>query len=225
MKRMSLIPTELFESLMSERQLRSTTGEQLAELDDKRTDAMNSKQPTAIKAKLYNHINKQFANVRNNVLHAGSDEHSATGSESSGLSSDFTNNYPATYKAKARQLFAHAAKNLKFLPSGELIHEGHPIENSNYVDLISDLTRPHTRPPPPGADEFIEQLKQTNVPQSFIPNKSRWETREEQLRAVPVGSPKTVRAGRPPIPSKPISSRTRSRARERQKGGKLRWIM
>ena len=49
------------------------------------------------------------------------------------------------------------------------------MENSNIVDLLSDLGRKKkTSKPPKGMDELLTVLKERNIARSLIPNEARW---------------------------------------------------
>ena len=57
----------------------------------------------------------------------------------------------------------------------QLIVGGKTVENSNIVDLLSDLGRKKkTSKPPKGMDELLTVLKERNIARSLIPNEARW---------------------------------------------------
>ena len=57
----------------------------------------------------------------------------------------------------------------------QLIVDGKTVENSNVVDLLSDLGRKKkTSKPPEGMNELLTVLKERNIAKSLIPNEARW---------------------------------------------------
>ena len=57
----------------------------------------------------------------------------------------------------------------------QLIVDGKTVENSNIVDLLSDLGRKKkTSKPPKGMNELLTVFKERNIARSLIPNEARW---------------------------------------------------
>ena len=57
----------------------------------------------------------------------------------------------------------------------QLIVDGKTVENSNIVDLLSDLGRKKkTSKPPKGMNELLTVFKERNIAKSLIPNEARW---------------------------------------------------
>ena len=57
----------------------------------------------------------------------------------------------------------------------QLIVDGKTVENSNVVDLLSDLGRKKkTSKPPKGMNELLTVFKERNIAKSLIPNEARW---------------------------------------------------
>ena len=73
----------------------------------------------------------------------------------------------------------------------QLIVDGKTVENSNIVDLLSDLGRKKkTSKPPKGMNELLTVFKERNIARSLIPNEARWSSLASTQPARGVGSRK-----------------------------------
>ena len=73
----------------------------------------------------------------------------------------------------------------------QLIVDGKTVENSNIVDLLSDLGRKKkTSKPPKGMNELLTVFKERNIARSLIPNEARWSSLASTQPVRGVGSRK-----------------------------------
>ena len=73
----------------------------------------------------------------------------------------------------------------------QLIVDGKTVENSNVVDLLSDLGRKKkTSKPPKGMNELLTVFKERNIARSLIPNEARWSSLASTQPVRGVGSRK-----------------------------------
>ena len=73
----------------------------------------------------------------------------------------------------------------------QLIVDGKTVENSNIVDLLSDLGRKKkTSKPPQGMNELLTVFKERNIARSLIPNEARWSSLASTQPVRGVGSRK-----------------------------------
>jgi hypothetical protein len=77
-------------------------------------------------------------------------------------------------KASALLNWIDRSKGIKWNGTGEVSVGGKKISGSNIIDLVRDLLTERKIPPPTGMKEFCVSLKKLNVPDSLIPNRSRW---------------------------------------------------
>lgn len=86
------------------------------------------------------------------------------------------NTVPKKWHKQAALLLHYTRRNKKMAWSdkGELIFQGNKITGSNIVDLVSDLSRDRRKSKPPfGAEVFLRNLIEDNVPREIIVNKNR----------------------------------------------------
>ncbi len=83
---------------------------------------------------------------------------------------------PKAFKTKGELLFERLSDNelISWDRHGTVSINGAPIPNSNIVDLVCDVVRcKKTAAGPVGCAQFVEALRQINVPQEFIGNPQR----------------------------------------------------
>lgn len=109
---------------------------------------------------------------------------------------------PQQYRTRAQNLLSHVEKHsdLDWNGKGELLVRGQPVIGSHIADLIDDTVRAKVRATvqePVGVREFIDGLKQSNVPQALIGNKNRFTRLQtpERLQS----PPSTPRVRRPRV--------------------------
>jgi hypothetical protein len=92
------------------------------------------------------------------------------------IESDVLTSVEPDIQHKAKQILDRLKKNpdVKWSPKGELIYRQTLIQNSNVVDLISDILKKKTATAPAGWAEFSDGLKAVNAPREFIHNLDRW---------------------------------------------------
>jgi len=93
-----------------------------------------------------------------------------------------TENVAITNRPNAKALVTHMVdhpEDFEFDGQGRLMHEGAPIEGSNFVDLIMDLSRNTTQAPREGTDIFLQKLRNTHAPRVVIANRRRQMNGEE----------------------------------------------
>ena len=85
---------------------------------------------------------------------------------------------PKTLRDKGRLIMNHIKKasGIKWNERGELLHAGKPIAGSNLTDLVNEIVRARKLTGEPiGWNWFAQALKESNIPQNLIGNKTRWD--------------------------------------------------
>ena len=91
--------------------------------------------------------------------------------------SDVIRSVPLAQQYKAKRLLDYLKKDpeIQWSDKGELIHRQNIVQNSNVVDLVSDLLRKNTTGEnPEGWQQVADSLSKSNVPKEFILNAKRW---------------------------------------------------
>ena len=115
---------------------------------------------------------------------------------------------PKTLQTKARLLIDHLkdASDLSWNERGEISFNGETIQGSNISDLVNETLRIRKqRNTLTGWKEFVSAMKNSNVPNEFIGDKTKWETSVSEDQ-----SPKL--SSSPPIT--PSSRRRKKRSRK-----------
>jgi hypothetical protein len=86
------------------------------------------------------------------------------------------NSIPVNFRSKARLLLDRllADQNFSILPSGEVSLDATVIQQSNIVDLISDVVRKRKNFSPVGWQQFAAFLARANIPRDWIGNTERY---------------------------------------------------
>ena len=115
---------------------------------------------------------------------------------------------PKTLQTKARLLIDHLkdASDLSWNERGEISFNGETIQGSNISDLVNETLRIRKQQNTlTGWKEFVSAMKNSNVPNEFIGDKTKWETSVSEDQ-----SPKL--SSSPPIT--PSSRRRKKRSRK-----------
>ena len=89
---------------------------------------------------------------------------------------------PKPFMKKAQLLLEQIRKspNIGWNTRNELLLGGERVQNTNIIDLIDELVRPRSKRNPRGIHEFVQALKENNLPETLINNQDRWGTRERR---------------------------------------------
>ena len=90
---------------------------------------------------------------------------------------------PPSLKNKGELMITHLKNSsVQWTKEGELIFNGEPIKGSNIVSLVNDVLRKSkTRIPPQGWEQFAQLLRNSNIPQEFLANKTRYAVKREEM--------------------------------------------
>lgn len=85
--------------------------------------------------------------------------------------------FPKKFRGKAELLldFVKTNPHIDWNERNELVVNNKVVPNTNIIDLLDDLSRPTTRRDPRGIQDFVNTLRNANVPETFIANRHRLE--------------------------------------------------
>ena len=123
---------------------------------------------------------------------------------------------PKPIRNKGRILINHlkANKTIQWIPSGELLVDGSPIQGSNITDLVHYVTRRRpTVKTPLGANQFMDLLNKTNAPKEAVTPKDERSSIigtsfSPQLYSTPLQKPKSSPVHLSPYKNKRIRKQT-----------------
>ncbi len=154
----------------------------LSKLDNAIEEVLQSDLADDEKAKRYTIALNKFRAI---------EEYTPSSSESlqnnSNYELDVIRSVPPAQQYKARRLLDYLKKDpeIQWSDRGELIHRQNLVQNSNVVDLVSDILRKSTAGEnPEGWQEVADSLSKTNVPKEFVPNVKRWRYMHAPLKRV-----------------------------------------
>ena len=89
------------------------------------------------------------------------------------IEAELIESLPQSLKIKGKLLLQHLkANNVNWNPAGELMIGNTKYDGTNIIDLVNDVMQNRKYSAPFGWQIFADQLKQMNVPQEMIINKS-----------------------------------------------------
>lgn len=233
--------------LVPQHSLPSPLERKLGQLDEEMKTVLNRTDLSDFdKARVYSEILDKYLDVKRKVQQPQPipiiEEKPSTviSGEQSTIDLNF---FPQNYRNRARNLLTHAQNQagIDWNQKGEVLVNGNLIHGSHVVDLIDNTIRykKGTRSGTPGEYEFMNALKESNVPQALIGNKSMYNHEKQSFESpiptsnssllfetsIPTHSgyhtPSSIGVGRLPT-GRGYSQRTRARARTPQRGrGKL----
>ena len=127
----------------------------------------------------YNIRDPKKATMNNNTLHNNTESNSKPFEvQADKIEARIIESVPPTLQKKAKLLLDHIkdSSDITWNKRGELIAQGQTLENSNVSDLIHETLRQRKKlgDEPSGWSTFANELRQSNVPQELIGNKTRW---------------------------------------------------
>jgi hypothetical protein len=166
---------------------RSTASKALDALDDDIKNTLESNLPSDIKAKLYLASLHKFRAIdreRVHQRHLLKREEAEEADKTKERESDLLASFPDSQRHLAKGIYRHLTQNpdVQFSNSGELIYRQSLVPRSHLIDLVQDVLKTKNQDPPPaGHNEFINALKDVNVPKTLVLNTDRWKTMHPEL--------------------------------------------
>jgi len=147
-----------------------------SKLDEELWSTLNSSMADDVKAKMYASILK-----KHRVFDENAEQKMMNRTNAEDLETQVVQSIPLGNQYKARRLWRYIKNDddVEWSDKGELIYRKSLIPNSHAIDIVTDLLSRSSASSPPGSSEFIQSLKNNNVPNTLITNSRRLEDQKE----------------------------------------------
>ena len=170
--KMVLVPQDVYDAM----QFGKTRNGNIKE-DKMHTSLDDPKLPLDHKMTLYNHELQKVMDEKDSVKQEKAAEHEidAVTHHKDIIETELIESLPRSLKVKGKLLLQRLkVNNITWNSAGELIIGNTKYDGTNIIDLVNDVMHNRKYSAPFGWQIFADQLKQINVPQEMIINKTHW---------------------------------------------------
>jgi len=174
-RKMTLIPAELAQQQAEQQQITQPAVVRLNQLDEEMKQVLDSRFPSDVKFKLYNHILRQHDQVSDRMkkpVEVEIKKEEIPREKKEFPVAQMMREIPQKKQQAATLLIDHMYQNgFDFNDKKELVVNGQAIRDSNIIDLFNYANRDMSRAPPVGWNEYHTLLRRTNAPAAAITNR------------------------------------------------------